>query len=298
MKAIIMSTLARIQRDQKVVLHHFIFEGSHAHIVCTAKDALLCQRFYGELKKQLTDSIKRLAGLNHLSIWGIRANVSEIPSIEDAILKIAYVYTNPSNDSLCNCIEDYPGVSSWCTFQGTPIIADSYFASEYAWIQQPHISKLPCRSLSLRQDRRIVKEMLNRAESKHELRIYPHSWLNCFIQDPSEEDVSEANKGIVSRVRKIEATNAQIRQKQRRAVVGAAALRTQPLLKPHKPKKQGRKIFVQSISRTLRIALIRERKLIEALCRAVYQRWASGDFTVCWPPGTFPPPLPPMASAI
>jgi hypothetical protein len=298
MQAIIMSVLARVQRDQKVILHHFIFEGSHPHIICTARDALLCQRFYGELKKQLTDSIKRLAGIKHLSLWERRANVSEIPSLEDAITKIAYVYTNPSNDDLCNSIEEYPGVSSWKVFGGVPNTADSYVVSEHAWIRQPHIPKLPSRSLSVKQDRAILKKMLISTESKHELRVYPNSWINCFIQNPSDEDVFEATKEIVFRVAKIEAANIKRRKGQRKGVIGVAALMNQPLLKPHRPRKKGRKIFVQSQSRPLRLALIRERKVIESLCREVYRRWSRGDFTICWPPGTFPPPLPPMASAI
>jgi hypothetical protein len=298
MNSIIKSTLARIQREQKVILHHYIIEGSHPHIVCTAQDALLCQRFYGELQKQLTDAIKRLAGIEHLNLWEGRANVSEIPTYEDALKKIAYVYTNPSNDDLCNHIEEYPGVSTWKAFQGAGSSTESYVSSQYAWIRQPNIPKLPSRSLSDRQDRRIQKEMLLLAETHHELKIYPHKWLNCFVNKPSSEDVIDANNQILSKIHDIEALNAKTRKEQGKGVMGATALRNQPLLKPHNPKKKGRKIFVQSMSKAVRLALIRERKLIEALCREVYRRWASGDFTVPWPPGTFPPPLPPMASAV
>jgi hypothetical protein len=298
MNAIIQGILARIQRDQKVILHHFIFEGSHAHIVCTAQDALLCQRFYGELQKQLTDAIKRLTGIRYLSLWERRTNVNEIPTLEDAIEKISYVYTNPSNDALCNHIGEYPGVDTWNTFRGAPSTVEACVLSSYAWIQQPHILKLPSRSLSDKQDKAILGKMLLLTKEHHELRIYPNSWLKCFINNPSYEDVVDANKKILSQVQDTEAANAKARKQQGKGVVGVSALKSQPLLKPHSPKKRGRKIFVQSMSKAIRIALIRERKLIESLCREVYRRWVSGDFSACWPPGTFPPPLPPMASAI
>jgi hypothetical protein len=130
------------------------------------------------------------------------------------------------------------------------------------------------------------------------LRIFSNSWLSCFVQNPSSDDILKVNQDIASRVHKIEEANAKKRKKEGRGVVGVTALQNQPLLKPHIPKKHGKKVFVQSKFKALRLALIREQKLIEVLCREVYRRWASGDFTVCWPPGTFPPPLPPMASAI
>jgi len=69
MRAIIEGILARVQRDDKVILHHHVFEGSHVHLIITAKDSDACKMFYGQLEKQITDSIKRLLGLEHLSLW-------------------------------------------------------------------------------------------------------------------------------------------------------------------------------------------------------------------------------------
>jgi hypothetical protein len=298
MEAIINSVIARVQREHKVILHHYIFEGSHPHILCTARDALNCQRFFGEIKKQLTDAIKRLTGIRHLNLWEARANVSEIPSLEDAIAKIAYIYANPSNDDLCNHIEDYPGVSTWHAFNSLPHTTSSCIAANYPWIRQPHIPILPSRSLSPRQDSAFLKKMLLPVEAEHKLSIYPNSWINSFVIKASNDDVQTINSRIVAKIRKIEEANAKRRKKDKKGIVGASALRNQPLLKKHGPKTKARKVFVQSKSRELRLSLIREMKLIDTLCRAAYRRWAKGDFKVCWPPGTFPPPLPPMASAI
>lgn len=69
-------------------------------------------------------------------------------------------------------------------------------------------------------------------------------------------------------------------------------------MKPHKPKKKSRKIFAQSVFKEVRIRLIKELKAIDALCRKIYQKWKHGDFREVWPPGTFPPPLPPMANSL
>jgi hypothetical protein len=43
--------------------------GNHLHLLLVAKDSVLCTRFYGELKKQITECLKRLLGMSSLSLW-------------------------------------------------------------------------------------------------------------------------------------------------------------------------------------------------------------------------------------
>ena len=69
MNLIIEGIVARVQRNHKVQLCHKNFMGNHPHMIIVAKDSLECTNFYGEIKKQLTDSIKRLLGLEHLNLW-------------------------------------------------------------------------------------------------------------------------------------------------------------------------------------------------------------------------------------
>ena len=297
MELIIKSVLARVQDDDKVILHHYIFEGSHPHIFCTARDADQCQRFYGQLEKQLTDSLKRLTGVEHLSVWEGRATVIKIPTLDDAVAKIGYLYSNPSNDDLETSIERYPGVNSWKAFLKASSM-DEEVSSEHGWIRQPMIPKLPSHSIAPRQDKAVCKKMLSQVKKSHVLRVYPHAWIKHFIEDPSPTDMERVKQMVLKNLRDREAANALRRERTRKSILGVARLRSQPLLKPHRPKKTACKIFAQSMFKDVRQRLIAELKYIDNLCRQVYERWKRGDFFVPWPPGTFPPPLPPMASAL
>jgi len=297
MHLIIKSVLARVQRDEKVILHHFTVEGSHPHIICTAMDAEQCHRFYGQVMKQLTDAIKRLTACKHLNLWEDRASVIEIPTFEDVVDKIAYCYANPSNDDLTACIEEYPGVSSWNQFLQASAW-DECVQSEHAWIRLPMIPKLPTRSLSPRQDKFFCEKMLSASREKHTLKIYPFKWIGNFIDAPSREEVEFVKKRIIKMLRDKESLNAERRAKTGKKLLGASRLIRQPLLKPHTPKKQGRSIFVQTKFKDIRLRLIAEKKAIDSLCKEIYHRWRQGDFRAVWPPGTFPPPLPPQANAI
>lgn len=297
MSVLIYGILSRIQRDNKVIIHHFIFEGSHPHIILTAKDADQCRKFYGQLKKQITDSCKYLLGLEHLTLWEENASVIQIATLEDAISKIGYVYANPSNDDLASSIERYPGVSSWQVFKTAERLEDCS-SSVHPWIQLPMIPRLPSASVSKSQDRFICKKMTAQAKFYHTLEVYPLKWIESFIPNPSAEVVERVRREILENLAARELENSKRRAKENKPVMGANKLRAQALLKPHRPKKRGRRISVQSQVKEIRIALINELKAVSELCRQVYQRWKQGDFSVPWPPGTFPPPLPAMANCI
>ncbi|MCB0323172.1 MAG: hypothetical protein KDD69_06340 [Bdellovibrionales bacterium] len=300
MKILIHSIVARVQRDAKVILHHAQWEGNHPHLLCTAKDANECQRFYGQLKKQLTEAVKRLTGEKHLSLWEDRASVIEIPTLDDAIAKIGYIYANPSNDDLVSAIEDYPGVTTWEAFTAGREKNDvDYCASSvHPWIRQPMISKLPRRSVDSKQDCAISRSMLAAAQESHCLRIYPNSWIKVFIENPSPEEVQDILRRCYENLRFREQRNCERRVRERKKVMGATRLSQTPILGKHIPKKHGRRIFVQSIYKEVRLRLIQEWKEVEARCCNAYQHRCLGDYSVSWPPGTFPPPLPPLANAL
>ena len=80
--------------------------------------------------------------------------------------------------------------------------------------------------------------------------------------------------------------------------LGAARQRQEPIFKDHIPKKKDRKIFVQTEDKDLRIFLIQEHKDVDALCVECREKFKMGGYSVEWPPGTFRPPLPPIANAI
>ena len=295
MELLILGSLARIQRDSKVIMHHHVWEGSHPHLLCTARDADSCQQFYGQLKKQLTDAIKRLTGKEHLSLWEDRASVIKIPTLDDAISKIGYIYANPSNDNLTSSIEEFPGVSSWSKFKDADAL-DSCIRTEHEWIQLPMIPRLPSRSVTPKQDNFVCEQMLTAARKRHVLEIFPNSWIALFIKAPQEADVVQILERCRENLQAREEDNCKRRARDAKKPMGKKRLREQPILAPHSPKKKSRRITVQSMHKDVRLQMIAELKRIAVRCRSAYLHWRKGEFSVPWPPGTFPPPLPPVAN--
>lgn len=115
-RLLIASALARTQRDNKVRLCHDVWEGSHCHMIVVTKDPEQCMLFYSELQKKITDALKRLLGLDHLEIWEGDVTVARVLDLDQAKERIAYIYANPAQDNLVECIEKFPGYSSWSEF--------------------------------------------------------------------------------------------------------------------------------------------------------------------------------------
>jgi REP element-mobilizing transposase RayT len=97
MNLIIRSALARAQRDNKVTLCHIVAMANHFHIILVAKDAFECTKFYCEVKKQITESLKSLLGLDSLNLWkGNGTSVVKFFSESSLIERIAYIWLTPS----------------------------------------------------------------------------------------------------------------------------------------------------------------------------------------------------------
>jgi hypothetical protein len=298
MHLLIESIVARAQRDFKVVLCHHLWMGSHPHILAILKDAELARRFYMEVEKKLTDAVKRLLGLEHLNLWEKTPRVIEICDLASAIKKIAYYYANPAAAHLVDCIEEYPGLSSWRDFVAVQDKLNAMVAHRRPWIRLPSIPKLPARAVTETQDKFITARLKEANKKKfHTLELFPNAWMECFgIKDDAE--VAQINACIIARLRHNEDVCRRWRARKGWKVLGANKLRAQPIMAPHTPKKYGRRIFCIAATIELRVQVIAAfRKFCEE-CRRCYKCWCAGDVSVFWPPGAFLPPLPPSANAL
>ena len=298
MKLLIGSILARTQRDHKVVICHDIWNGSHPHIILVAKDSQQLINFLSEVQKKLTDAVKRLLGVKRLSIWEGRANIARIYDIEEAISRIGYLYANPAQDNLEDCIEKFPAYSSYRDFLSAGSKISAKVEKKYPWIRLPSIPKLRNLSLTHNQDRKLVRRLKNknRAQS-HTLVREPNAWMKCFGVE-TEEDVRDINKRVIRNLRVREEEALETRIKEEKTVMGAAALKSQPLMKPHVPKKHSIKVNVFSSCNKIRKEAIKAFAEFCDECRRCYLAWKAGDFSVKWPPGAFKPPIPPQYNAI
>ncbi len=296
LKTIMESVMARVQRDEKVTLCHFVWMGNHAHIIIVVNDTAQCVRFYGELQKQLTDALKRLLGFKHLNLWKKNGtSVIRYRDVDTIVERIAYLYANPANANLVDCIERYPGLNSWRAFRETLASALAEYSSNIPWIRAPYISKLPSRSLTEAQDRAYTKKLCNKAKAYHSLTLRPNAWFAVFgVKEESE--IEEINTRIVERLREFEYEARIKRTLKGWKVKGARRLKEEAISLEHAPKRDSVRIYVYSIVKDIRIQMLEEYTEFCRACSHCYDRWKRGDFTVDWPPGALLPCVPPTAN--
>ena len=294
---LLLSALARAQRDIKVTICHVVWMSNHVHIILVAHDPTQCIYFIQEVQKKITDYLKRLLGRRRLSLWEGDPVLAQILDVERAVEKIAYIYANPASADLVDSIADYPGISTWSHFSTAPSQTKFSCSETVPWIRLPAIDQLPSPALSSRQDRHIANKLKSTAKIEHQLTYHPNAWLEALrVRD--EASVAAINQRIKLRLREIEDEARERRRVTNKKVLGAERLMRQPILKAHLPKQRGRRIYVITSSRTLRLKFILTMRWIKDRCRECYQRWKLGDFSVQWPPGTFRPGLAPAASLI
>ena len=295
MKMILKSVLARVQRDNKVVLCHYLWMGNHPHIIIVAKDKKACTQFYGEVQKQLTEAVKRLMGLNYLNLWKNNAT-SVIPyyDIDTVCYRIAYLYANPAKANLVDTIKDYPGLSSWREYNRDKSSLIVKYEEACPWVRAPMISKLPeNRSITALEDIKLCKKWKKESLESHTLKLQPNIWMKCFkVEDEAKvkavnEQISKQHIGLEQEARE---------NRKNRKVMGKKKLQEKVPELSYKSNKKLRRIFAYSLDPQLRIELIR---LYDAFCQKCvecYEQWKLGYLAVAWPAGALLPPLPHLAN--
>jgi hypothetical protein len=293
-KVLLESAIARAQRDNKITLCHYLWMGNHAHLIAVFHDANQAKKFYMEVKKKVTDYIKRLLEVKHLELWEKKESVIYLASIADAMEQISYLYLNPSSAGLERSIERYPGLNSFNLFLALKDEkTDSALTKEVPWIRQPSITALPPnRRLSRSEDKEYAENLKNTNKRKYPLTLKPNAWMKCFSVKDSK-DVCEINSEILNEIRRIEAINVL----ENSHFKGASGLRNEQLMKAHTPKKKERRIFVIAKSKEQRTGYIKFIQKLFAECARLYQLQCRG-YTVSWPPGVFPPAAPPLVNAL
>ena len=300
-RAVIESSRARSQRDEKVTLCHYLWMGNHAHVGFIAKDATQAQKYNMEVQRKITESLKHLLGLSHLSVWEGRPHPVEVADPDSAVKAIAYWYANPAAANLVDSIEEYPGLSSWQDFQAATNNTDFCSSRSVAWIKSTLLTKLSSRNPTPKEDEKytagVLKECKKR-ELSHQLDVYPNAWMETFgITKP--EEVALWNERIREALRELQENARKARREARQKVLGVPGLLREPIFKPHKPKDRERRIFVRGSTPQIRKEYIDFYKGLCAEYRRLYKtRWRLGDLSVKWPPGMLPPPPPLMANSL
>ena len=318
MNTILRSVIARVQRNQKVIVCHYLWMTNHVHMVIVAKDQAECTAFYGEIQKQLTEAIKRLFGLSYLTLWKSNS-VSVIPlyDVDTVCDRIAYLYANPASADMAETIDDYEirlGLSSWKEFNKDKLNVDATHSQEVPWVRAPYIKKIlsPLKNVTRRQDDEICQEWLVKAEkvrrenerkikkglpaselkdSHHDLVVMPNAWMRCFGIE-TEEEVKEVNEKVEQFLYGMEQIARDERKKSKKKVASKNKLFSQGIDLTYIPKKPTERIYVYSTDPEFHKYLVEQFEIFCDQCAECYRQWKLGNFSVEWPPGAMRPPLP------
>lgn len=285
MQVILESILARAQKKYRVTVCHFLFMRNHLHILLLVENPEYVPAFMDRIKTESAHAINRLLGRRQRTVWCSGYDSPPVLTLEDVILKINYLYTNPQSADLTDTIEQYPGFSSWDMFTNNK---KGYVAK---WIRRPFIKKLSKTRLSESEQEKVASELLKKATKRLVFRLSPNAWMKTF-GITEEAEIQKINKQIINLIRLTESDLRAKRAKLNKEVIGEERLKAQPMDASYTPRKFGKKMLCICHDKNIRISFINFVKDLIAKAREVKKLWSNGDFSVKYPFGLFPPRIP------
>jgi hypothetical protein len=291
-RLLIESIIARLVATEQVVVCGYVWMANHPHMQIFSLDCADLTQFHGQLKKRLSDFLKRLLGLATLRLWDDRTTLGEVLDLDAGIERFVYSFLNPVRAKLVSSIDHYQGCNTWREFLTAQPDTNAVIEKEVPWIIATDIGRLSKSNPSLSEERRVLDNLKQRAATRqtHTLRIYPFKWLEAFgITDPAE--IERIRAKIIKRVREEEAILAD--QK-------LAAQRVEGFLvtDDYIPPPKERKVFMYGSRPEDRLNHLANYRGFIATCRACYDLMKRGVQGIPWPPGCFVPPAPRLCNAL
>jgi hypothetical protein len=255
-------------------------------------DCAALTHFHERLKKRLTDFLKRLLNIQHLSLWDNRTTLGEVLDLEAAIERVVYTFLNPVRAGLVRSIDDYAGCNTWKEFISAPADVNATVEKVVPWILATDIETLSQENPSLSEERSLIKAINEYALARdtHTLRVMPFKWLEAFgLVDPIE--IEKVRQRIISQVRQEEAKITPKREPLRRIEGFVVTDR-------YLPPKKDRKVFMYSSCKERRFAFLATFRRFIIQCAECYRLMKQGVIDVLWPPECFKPPVPRLCNAI
>ncbi len=282
---IIKSALARACALFPVKVCHVEVEGTHIHMVLVVISPDDTARFVGHFKAETAHRFNALLGWSKRTVWCEGYDSPVILSPRRALMAIAYLYSNPAKDGLEDSIDEYPGFSTWKMFR------KGVHSRSWKFISRPPYHRLTPDMHTSAGYSREASRIMRESRTAIEFTIEPDAWLEAFgIIDASEK--AKWNELLIKRVRKLEERARRKRSIEKKRVLGARALCSQVLTLDYQPQRTGKRTLCLSDKRSERIRFVKSLKILIREAREVYIRWHTGDYSVSYPPGLFPPALP------
>jgi hypothetical protein len=259
---------------------------NHPHIQLYSLDGSALRDFHGQLKKRITDFLKRLLALRCLSLWDEGDSVVRILDLDMAVQRMVYTFLNPVRARQCKTIDTYKGLTTWNEFLSAPADVNACVEKEIPWIHATDIDPLSQENPSQREERLVIEQLLERTQGRetHTLRIYPFKWLEAFgVTTP--EQIEAVRQRIVRQVREGEAEfsdSAPLQERLEGYVVTDAYI----------PPPKERRIFAYGSTKEIRQAHIELFRAFQRECRRCYELLKQGVKNIPWPRECFIPPAP------
>ena len=164
-------------------------------------------------------------------------------------------------------------------------------------MRRPQFTKIPRKSNNLRGYTELAGKVVGDSTEVQTFRLEPNAWMDAFGYR-SALDHKKINERLVARIRIIEERAERGRFKRNGRVLGRERLVAQVFNTTYRSKRNGRRMWCLSEKRSVRAEFIRFFKELMRKARAVRERWKTGDVTVPYPPGLYPPSMPKLANAL
>lgn len=290
-RAIIRSCLAAAQARYPVKISHLVVEATHIHMVLVVYNPDDVPRFLGHFKTESAHMLNAILGRKKRTIWCKGYDSPKVLTLSKAMAMIAYLYSNPAKDNLVQSIDEYPGFSTWKMFLSGEV------TKRWKRLRRPQFRELPRDSHTLRGYTKEAERLLEESSEELTFTLEPNAWLEAFgVTAPVEQE--KINKRLVERIRTLEERAERIRVRERKSVIGRERLLKQALDLFYRPSRKGRRMWCLSDRRSLRVEFIRAFKKLRQEARRVLSLWRTGDLSVPYPPGLYPPSMPKLANVV
>ena len=290
---IIRSCMANAQKLYPVKICHYLFEATHLHLVLWVDNPDDVPAFMRYLKGQSATMINRVLGRRKRTVWCEGYKSPVVLDLRSAINSLAYIYANPAKDGLVATIDEYPGESSWEMYRS------GRNGFEVPAISVSMIKELP----KERQNKKGYDEEVKRLESQSwgvdSVTLYPDEWMPRYNIEGLER-CERVNLRVVARVRQKERQAAAKRKREGRGeVMGRKRLENEPFDTTSFPNLQAKRVpQCYTFNKTERKLFKAEVAAARKRGREVLELWRSGDMSVRYPPGLYPPSAPKIANML
>jgi len=113
---IVGAAMLRALKHHPITISHYIVNGTHIHMIVRVWNPEDIPGFMERFKTESAHYINRVLGRTKHTIWCSSYDSPRLLNLDDVIDKIVYTYTNPVKDGLIHSINNYPGMSSWNSF--------------------------------------------------------------------------------------------------------------------------------------------------------------------------------------